>query len=141
MVSIFIFSACNDSESLGTDDTNLILQIDAAQKTTMSASQLPNAVQATFNDKFEDSFIDNVLLANNLGYKIEVSTFNDERAEANSDAYFNLQGKVLNDTRERNQKRRNKCFEFVFPIDFIMPDATVINFNARRLEIIKRLVC
>lgn len=130
-VSVVFFSACNDSESIETDDTNLIAKIDAAQKTTVSTSQLPSAIDATFNDELADSYIDNALLATNLGYKVEVYTFNESKAEATSDVYFNLQGKQLNDTREKSQKRRHKCFEFVFPIDFIMPDASVITLNSK----------
>ena len=44
---------------------------------------------------------------------------------------FAKNGKQLADDNEKRKKRRHKCFQFVFPIDFIMPDDSSITLNSK----------
>ncbi|TXD54396.1 MULTISPECIES: hypothetical protein [unclassified Polaribacter] len=45
--------------------------------------------------------------------------------------FFSAKGRQLKDTSEKGKRRRNKCFEFVFPVDFIMADQTLITLNSK----------
>ncbi|MFY9242796.1 MAG: hypothetical protein WAO74_07195 [Polaribacter sp.] len=132
ILSALLFTSCSNSDGLEiSDDTALIEKIENSAKTTIDASNLPSATISVLNGDLSDSFIENVLLAEGLGYKVSVITDNVEREEIDSDVYFSIQGRQLNDKSERRNKRRFKCFKFVFPIDFIMPDATSITLNSK----------
>ena len=113
------------------DDTALIEKIEVASKTTVSVSDLPASTASTFEGDLADVFINEVELAAGLGYKVAVGTDDLSRLENTSDVYFSTTGRLLNDTEERRVKRRNRCFEFVFPIDFIMPDDSVITLETK----------
>ena len=133
ILSALLFTSCSDSESVDVleDDTVLIERIESAAKVEVDASALPSATSVAFNGDLVDTFVNEVELATGLGFKVSVETANEERAEANADVFFDLQGRQLNDTNERRAKKRRKCFEFVFPIDFIMPDDSVITLNSK----------
>lgn len=130
--TFFIFS-CSETENVATldDDTALIEKIETSAKITVQATDLPSTTAIAFNDELIDSAIETVLLASDFGYKVALITDNASREEAKSEVFFNLQGRQLNDLNERRAKKRRKCFEFVFPIDFVMPDATIITLNEK----------
>lgn len=113
------------------DDVSLIEKIELASKVEVDASSIPTVAQATLNHEFGDSFIESIQLAEGLGYKVIVDTFNDSKVEAKSNVYFSEKGRSLNDTDEKRIMKRQKCFEFVFPLDFIMPDDTSITLKSK----------
>lgn len=113
------------------DDVSLIEKIELASKVEVDASSIPTVAQATLNHEFGDSFIESIQLAEGLGYKVIVDTFNDSKVEAKSNVYFSEKGRSLNDTDEKRIMKRQKCFEFVFPLDFILPDYTSITLKSK----------
>ncbi|WP_445749475.1 hypothetical protein [Polaribacter sp.] len=134
LVTIVAFTACSEQttiEELGLEDAVLIEKIESASKITVDAAALPTATKATFNDELADSFIQNVQLAKGLGYKVSLYTDNESRVEATSTVFFSMSGKQLNDQDQKRGFRRNKCFEFVFPVDFIMPDDSAITLETK----------
>lgn len=132
ILSALLFTSCSDSEGIEqSDDTALINKIEKASKVSIDASSLPAATTSVLNGDLADSYIQTVQLAEGLGYKVSVATDNASKEEVESDVFFSTQGKQLNDTSEKRTRRRNKCFEFVFPIDFIMPDATSITLESK----------
>jgi hypothetical protein len=137
-ISVFLLPAllltsCSDSDSteIMLDDTVLIDNIEKAVSVFVDASSLPSATENVLNGEFADSFIENVRFAEGLGYKIELITDNESRLELKSEIFFSKEGRMLNDTNERRKKKRNRCFEFVFPVDFIMPDDTSITLSTK----------
>lgn len=133
ILSIVVLTSCSDSENIDglEDDTALIEKIETASKTVVNTTSLPTATSIAFNGDLADTFVESVELATSLGYKVAVSTDNAEREESKSDVFFDLQGRQLNDTNERRAKKRRKCFEFIYPIDFIMPDDSTITLNSK----------
>lgn len=132
ILSALLFTSCSDAETESLeDDTSLVEKIETASKTIVDDSSLPSATSAALNGELADSYIETVQFANGLGYKVSLITDNEAREEAKSEVYFSEQGRQLNDTNERRKKKRNKCFEFVFPIDFIMPDDSSITLNSQ----------
>jgi len=130
-LSIFMFSSCSEESASISDDASLIAEIESATKISVSAVDLPTATTSSFKGELVDTFVNEVQLAANLGYKVTVGTDDVSRMESTSDIFFSIQGRQLNDTDERRARRRNRCFEFVFPIDFIMPDDTSITLESR----------
>ena len=92
---------------------------------------MPSATQNALNGDLADSYVQNVQLASGLGFKVSLKTDNESRAESSSDVFFSEQGRQLNDNREKAKKRRHKCFQFVFPVDFIMPDDSSITLTEK----------
>ncbi|MFK8059877.1 MAG: hypothetical protein AB8B78_07280 [Polaribacter sp.] len=133
ILSALLFTSCSESElsDASVDDTSLITEIESASKITVAVSSLPSATKSALNGDLADSFVQNVQLATGLGYKVTLITDNESRAEVNSDIFFSAAGKLLEDKSAKRKKRRNKCFQFVFPIDFIMPDNSSITLNEK----------
>lgn len=132
MLFAFVFTSCSDSEGIETaDDSVLIAKIESASKITVAASSLPAATAFVFNGDLADSYIESAELAAGLGFKVAIVTDNEAREEAKSDVFFSEKGRQLKDTNGKRNKRRYKCFEFVFPIDFIMADATSITLERK----------
>ena len=131
VLSVFMFSSCSEESASISDDASLIAEKESATKISVSALDLPTATTSSFKGELVDTFVNEVQLAANLGYKVTVGTDDVSRMESTSDIFFSIQGRQLNDTDERRARRRNRCFEFVFPIDFIMPDDTSITLESR----------
>jgi hypothetical protein len=132
ILSALLFTSCSDSEGVEmSDDTSLIESIDVAAKTAVAITSLPTASKTIFTEELADSYAESAFLANGLGYKVSVATDNESRQEKTSEVFFSLEGRQLTDTNERRKKRRNTCFDFVYPIDFIMPDATSITLTSK----------
>ncbi|WP_299061792.1 hypothetical protein [uncultured Polaribacter sp.] len=137
ILSMLLFTSCSETETLEletleTDDATLIAQIVQAKTVTVEASSLPITTKTAFNEDLADSYITNVAFAENLGYKVSLKTDNVSREELESEVFFSIRGEKLEDTNERRRKRRQKCFEFVFPIDFIMADDSSITLNSKK---------
>lgn len=132
ILSVLLFTSCSDSEGAETmDDAALIAQIESAAKVTVDAKSIPANATAVFNEGLADSFIESVQLASGLGYKVAVISNDESKEEAKSDVYFSEKGRELKDDSEKGRRRKHKCFEFVFPIDFIMPDDTSITLESK----------
>ena len=130
-LTLILTSCSENSEGISSGDTALIDKIEATDKITIDNNSLPVETNAAFNSELSDSFIKDAKLAVGLGYKVSIFTDNESREEATSDVYFSVDGRQLNDTDEPRRRRRHKCFEFVFPIDFIMPDDSSITLNSQ----------
>jgi hypothetical protein len=132
MLFALVFISCSDSEGIETaDDSVLIAKIESASKVTVAASSLPAATAFVFNGDLADSYIESAELASGLGYKVAVVTDNEAREEAKSDVFFSEKGRQLKDSSDKRKRGRHKCFEFVFPIDFIMADGTSITLERK----------
>ena len=132
--SVLVLTSCSDSDGmygLEIEDTALIDEIESATRVSVASTSLPSATETALRGDFADSYIVEVELAKDLGYKVLLETDNESRVEAKSEVYFSTKGKLLKDLKEKRIRKRYKCFQFVFPIDFIMPDATSITLNSK----------
>ena len=132
ILSVVFFTSCSEAEGLSeTADIALIERIENATKTAIESTSLPSATANAFNGDLSDSFIKSAALAEGLGFKVAIVTDNVAREENKSDVFFSIEGRQLKDDRAKFKKRRHKCFEFVFPIDFLMPDTTTITLTEK----------
>ena len=132
--SVLVLTSCSDSDGMNgleIDDTALIDEIESATRVSVASTSLPSATETALRGDFADSYIVEVEHAKDLGYKVLLETDNESRVEAKSEVYFSTKGKLLKDLKEKRIRKRYKCFQFVFPIDFIMPDATSITLNSK----------
>ena len=132
--SVLVLTSCSDSDGmygLEIDGTALIDEIESATRVSVASTSLPSATETALRGDFADSYIVEVELAKDLGYKVLLETDNESRVEAKSEVYFSTKGKLLKDLKEKRIRKRYKCFQFVFPVDFIMPDATSITLNSK----------
>lgn len=131
ILSALLFTSCSDAEGETiTDDTALIEKIESAAKVTVEASALPSATTSVFNGELADSFIEQVQLAEGLGFKVAMVSDDESLEDAESDVFFTTAGKQLQDTNDK-RRGRSKCFEFVYPIVLIMPDDSSITLNSK----------
>jgi len=133
ILSVLVFTSCAESttgEGIETDEM-LISEIENATKVAVSALDLPSATSTAFNDDLVDSYVTHVQLADDLGYKVALGTDNQSRTEDTSEVFFSIEGRQLDDNDEARKRRRGKCFQFVFPVDFIMPDNSSITLNSK----------
>ena len=132
--SVLVLTSCSDSDGMNgleIDDTALIDEIESATRVSVASTSLPSATETALRGDFADSYIVEVELAKDLGYKVLLETDNESRVEAKSEVYFSTKGKLLKDLKEKRIRKRYKCFQFVFPVDFIMPDTTSITLNSK----------
>lgn len=132
ILSVLLFTSCSESEGISglEDDTALIEKIETASKTAIDNTSLPSATLSVLNRDLADTYIESAQLAEGLGFKVTVISDNAAFETADSDVYFSMKGKQLEDKRAK-RKERKKCFEFVFPIVLIMPDNSSITLNSK----------
>lgn len=132
LMSSLLFTSCTNTTETALDQTSLIDRIEAAtDRQVVAIEDLPAATAAALTSDYLDSYFVSAELAPGLGYKVATATDNLERTEQTSDIFFSTDGNRLNDDREASRRRRNRCFQFVFPITFIMPDDTSITLAER----------
>lgn len=128
---LIVVSCSNDSEvnTLSIDDTALINKIELASKEIIDVSNLPSSAKMVLDQDFADSSIESIQFAKGLGYKVSLFTNDESITESKSDLFFSSKGEKLDDDNVERKVKRQRCFGFVFPIDFLMPDDTVITLN------------
>lgn len=128
---LFVASCSNDSEMdiLSTEDTALINKIELASKEIIDVSNLPDSAKMVIDQDFADSYVESIQFAKGLGFKISLNTNDESITESKSVLFFSSKGKKLDDINVERNAKRQRCFQFVFPIDFLMPDDSIITLN------------
>jgi len=119
------------------DDKLIEAIINSADKQSVEINALPEDAQSTLNNKFFDSYIDNALLAPKLGYEVELSVISGSKAGELKQVYFDLDGRMLmfyydkGDGDKSDGSDKQRCFEFVYPITYVLPDGTEVIINSK----------
>jgi len=131
LTTLLVISCSNDAEInvLTINDTALIDKIEVASKEIIDVSNLPSSAKMVLDQDFADSSIESIQYAKGLGYKVSLFTNDESIIESKSDLFFSSKGEKLDDDNVERKAKRQRCFGFVFPIDFLMPDDTVITLN------------
>ena len=128
---LFVVSCSNDSEIniISTDDTALINKIELASKEIIDVLNLPVSAKMVIEQDFADSYVESIQFAKGLGFKVSLITNDESITESKSVLFFSSKGKKLDDINVERNAKRQRCFQFVFPIDFLMPDDSIITLN------------
>jgi hypothetical protein len=104
-------------------DDELIDQIRNAQnKIEIEISQLPESAIATIEEFYASDIFLSEMLAEELGYELTVNKL-DSESDDFFEIYFDLNGNKLESEYDKDNW---ECFEFVYPITFIMSDGSSI---------------
>lgn len=133
------FSSClKDNDALA--DDSLIAQIQAAtNKQDIDSANLPASSLNILNEDFSESFLENIVLAEGLGYEVQVQREMGAFMGERSHVYFNLEGRELRPGRFGGPRGRGQggcdreeCFQVLFPVTFVMPDESTVTGDSRQ---------
>jgi hypothetical protein len=121
----------NNEETAAVTDEQLIEAIKTAtNKQAISIEQLPSASQTVLEQDYSESSAELAQMAPELGYEVTMRRDRGTRVGERSEAYFDLKGRELRSRdKDRDGRDRKECFDFVYPVTFIMPDGSTITGN------------
>ena len=138
LISPLLFISCDVDGSEMSDDELIQAIIDSENKILISNSDLPNSAISSINFEMPNDFIDEATLAPELGYEIEMKSFDFIKLELDyerdDELYFTTKGRKLTSSKGKRKKGKGKgpCFKFEYPLSYSMPDGSIITGNNRK---------
>jgi hypothetical protein len=138
LISPLLFISCDVDGSEMSDDELIQAIIDSEKKFLISNSDLPNSAISSINFEMPNDFIDKATLAPELGYEIEMKSFDFIKLELDyerdDELYFTTKGRKLTSSKGKRKKGKGKgpCFKFEYPLSYSMPDDSIIAGNDRK---------
>ena len=142
-IVILAFTSCQKNDSKindGNSDAQLIEAIQkAANKQIINVADLPSPSKSVLETDYVDDYIDVAKLAPELGYEVDMRCEKGPRVGEHKQAYFDLKGRELRGDKDSDDKgdkgdksdKDRICFEFEYPVTFIMPDRTEIPIDGK----------
>ncbi|MBL6648752.1 MAG: hypothetical protein ISP56_00630 [Flavobacteriaceae bacterium] len=133
----FIFS-CENTDQEMTDDELIQAIIESENRISVTKEDLPQSTITSLNFDVPNDVIRSAELAPNLGFEIELKSWNffefELDFERDDNKYFTTKGRKLESTKgiKGVKKKRESCFKFVYPISYTMSDNSVISGNSRK---------
>jgi len=161
LLFIFLFTAC-EFEDIMSDDELIDAIINAEEKVQILESDLPIDAKNTMSSDIPDDFFDNGSLASQLGYQINMRSFDFFFLGVKSDdIFFDLSGRELfrtegynknddkkdddgkdddgkDDKSDKDEKkdgkkdRKKNCFYLEYPVSLELPDGSTIKVNDKK---------
>ena len=156
LLFIFLFTAC-EFEDLMSDDELIDAIINDEEKVQILESDLPIDAKNTMNSDIPDDFFDKGSLASQLGYQINMRSFDFFFLGVKSDdIFFDLSGRELFRTegydksddkkdddgkddksdkdgnKDGKKDRKKNCFYLEYPVSLELPDGSTIKVNDKK---------
>ena len=161
LLFIFLFTAC-EFEDIMSDDELIDAIINAEEKVQILESDLPIDAKNTMSSDIPDDFFDKGSLASQLGYQINMRSFDFFFLGVKSDdIFFDLSGRELFRTEGYNKSddkkdddgkdddgkddksdkdgkkdgkkdRKKNCFYLEYPVSLELPDDSIIKVNDKK---------
>ena len=161
LLFIFLFTAC-EFEDIMSDDELIDAIINAEEKIQILESDLPIDAKNTMSSDIPDDFFDKGSLASQLGYQINMRSFDFFFLGVKSDdVFFDLSGRELFRTEGYNKSddkkdddgkdddgkddksdkdgkkdgkkdRKKNCFYLEYPVSLELPDGSTIKVNDKK---------
>ena len=161
LLFIFLFTAC-EFEDIMSDDELIDAIINAEEKVQILESDLPIDAKNTMSSDIPDDFFDKGSLASQLGYQINMRSFDFFFLGVKSDdVFFDLSGRELFRTEGYNKSddkkdddgkdddgkddksdkdgkkdgkkdRKKNCFYLEYPVSLELPDGSKIKVNDKK---------
>ena len=138
-----LFVSCIEKGTEMSDD-EIIQAIIDSDKILVSDSDLPLSAMNSIEFEMPNDFIETAALAPELGYEIEMKSFDFIKLELDyereDELYFTTKGRKLVRLKGKKGKGKKKgpCFKFEYPLSYSMPDDSIIAGNDRK-EICKAI--
>jgi hypothetical protein len=132
LMTTILFTSCSDSSESLTDDVALIEAIETSSaRTSINTNDLPSAAQSDLETDFSNDAVYDVTKAEGLGFEVRLVTTEGSWTSELNRAFFDVNGRQLEDRRRPRHGRRRSCFKIVFPFSVTMPDNSVITLENR----------
>ena len=151
LLFIFLFTAC-ETDDIMSDDELIDAIMNAEEKVQILETDLPLDAKNTLSNDIPDDFFDKGSLASQLGYQINMRSFDFFFLGVKSDdIFFNLSGRELfrtegykksddkkddksdKDGKKNGKKDRKKnCFYLEYPVSLELPNGSTIKVNDKK---------
>ena len=151
LLFIFLFTACK-TDDIMSDDELIDAIMNAEEKVQILETDLPLDAKNTMSNDIPDDFFDKGSLASQLGYQINMRSFDFFFLGVKSDdIFFNLSGRELfrtegyeksddkkddksdKDGKKNGKKDRKKnCFYLEYPVSLELPNGSTIKVNDKK---------
>ena len=151
LLFIFLFTAC-ETDDIMSDDELIDAIMNAGEKVQILETDLPLDAKNTMSNDIPDDFFDKGSLASQLGYQINMRSFDFFFLGVKSDdIFFNLSGRELfrtegykksddkkddksdKDGKKNGKKDRKKnCFYLEYPVSLELPNGSTIKVNDKK---------
>ena len=151
LLFIFLFTAC-ETDDIMSDDELIDAIMNAEEKVQILETDLPLDAKNTMSNDIPDDFFDKGSLASQLGYQINMRSFDFFLLGVKSDdIFFNLSGRELfrtegykksddkkddksdKDGKKNGKKDRKKnCFYLEYPVSLELPNGSTIKVNDKK---------
>ena len=151
LLFIFLFTAC-ETDDIMSDDELIDAIMNAEEKVQILETDLPLDAKNTMSNDIPDDFFDKGSLASQLGYQINMRSFDFFFLGVKSDdIFFNLNGRELfrtegykksddkkddksdKDGKKNGKKDRKKnCFYLEYPVSLELPNGSTIKVNDKK---------
>ena len=151
LLFIFLFTAC-ETDDIMSDDELIDAIMNAEEKVPILETDLPLDAKNTMSNDIPDDFFDKGSLASQLGYQINMRSFDFFLLGVKSDdIFFNLSGRELfrtegykksddkkddksdKDGKKNGKKDRKKnCFYLEYPVSLELPNGSTIKVNDKK---------
>jgi hypothetical protein len=140
LMTTVLFTSCSESSETDIlDDEVLISAIETSvNRTTITTNDLPSAAQSDLETDYENDDVYEVTKAEGLGFEVRLITTEGSWTTEFNRAFFDTNGRQLQDRRRPRHGRRRSCFKIVFPFSVTMPDDTVITLESRADKVLIR---
>ena len=145
-----LISSCENMDQEMSDDELIQAIIESDNRISVTKNEIPKTAITSLNFKMPDEVIRYAELAPELGFEIEMKSWDffdfELDYERNDNQYFTTKGRELESTKgnkddwgdkkdkdgKDNNKKRGPCFKFVYPISYTMADSSIISGNNRK---------
>ena len=145
-----LMNSCENMDQEMTDDELIQAIIESDHRISVTKNEIPKTAITSLNFKMPDEVIRVAELAPELGYEIEMKSWDffdfELDYERNDNQYFSTNGRELDSSKngkddwgdkknndgKDEKKKRGPCFKFVYPISYTMKDGAVISGNNRK---------
>ena len=151
LLFIFLFTAC-ETDDIMSDDELIDAIMNAEEKVQILETDLPLDAKNTMSNDIPDDFFDKGSLASQLGYQINMRSFDFFYLGVKSDdIFFNLSGRELfrtegykksddkkDDKSDKEGKKNGKkdrkknCFYLEYPVSLELPNGSTIKVNDKK---------
>ena len=151
LLFIFLFTAC-ETDDIMSDDELIDAIMNAEEKVQILETDLPLDAKNTMSNDIPDDFFDKGSLASQLGYQINMRSFDFFFLGVKSDdIFFNLSGRELfrtegykksddkkDDKSDKEGKKNGKkdrkknCFYLEYPVSLELPNGSTIKVNDKK---------